>query len=698
MGNTLNTTAAGTVIVRATITNGTAIGINYTQDFNITVSAAPPVFVPVTNIIGVSTTATAGTTLTLFGTVTPSNATNQMILWSVNNAGTTGAFITGNTLNTTTPGSVVVTATIINGSAVGINYTQNFNITVNAPVITYTVTFDLNGGSHTGGGSLVQTVAAGGSAAEPSVTRSDYSFNGWDTSFTNVTSNITVTAQWTYTGGDTWQPWQPPVINAQQPSITNQPQGGTVTQGSAITLSVSAGITDTGTLTYQWFRNTTNRNTGGTAIAGATNATFTPPTDTVGTVYYYAVITNTNNNVNGSRTTTRTSNAVAVTVNVAPVIPTPAPEIEITKNGTTVNATLGADEVTFTFTANNITQRRDNTGIFTLEISDRYQIGINLPITALSTDGLEVVTDFGTVNISNSALQSIRRLTGNTLRLVVNKSSFQVMLLDADNKEVAYNDPANPLFISIPVTVVDDTVPNGYVALRRGATGNAVMPYSVYNDGMLTFQTATTGSFYINYNIRNFTDTQNHWALGNITFVAARGLFGGIGNDLFAPDDTMTRAMFAQVLANIERIDLSQYQTSRFTDVPVGAWYASAVEWAASVGIVNGVGDNRFDPEANITREQMAVMLMNYVRYKGYELPVREVAAFNDEAIIASWALDAVKTIQAAGIVSGRGNGMYEPQATATRAEVATIFTNFINAYVNHTVEIDGTQIAATNP
>jgi hypothetical protein len=153
---------------------------------------------------------------------------------------------------------------------------------------------------------------------------------------------------------------------------------------------------------------------------------------------------------------------------------------------------------------------------------------------------------------------------------------------------------------------------------------------------------------------------------------------------LFNPDGKMTRAMFAAVLANIEGVDLSAYTISRFTDVPIDAWYFKAVEWAADMGIVSGVGDNRFNPDAEITREQMAVMLANYVCYKRYILPQGQAAAFNDEADISSWALNSVRIIQAAGIIGGRPGNIFDPQGTATRAEVATIFTSYINVYIGH--------------
>jgi endo-1,4-beta-xylanase len=127
-GETLTTTATGTVTVRATIKNGTAAGTDYTQDFDITIGA----IVPVTGIIDVPESGTVGTALTLSGTVTPGNATNRDIVWPVKEPGDTGAGIDEEgTLTTTGPGTVTVTATIANGTAPGVDFTQPFTITIN---------------------------------------------------------------------------------------------------------------------------------------------------------------------------------------------------------------------------------------------------------------------------------------------------------------------------------------------------------------------------------------------------------------------------------------------------------------------------------------------------------------------------------------------------------------------------------------
>jgi formylglycine-generating enzyme required for sulfatase activity len=123
-GTTLTTSAAGTVVVTAAIADGTAVGIDYTQDLSIAI------IVPVTGITGVSANGTVGAGLPLSGTVEPANATNKAIVWTVKNTGRTGATISGDTLTTTAAGTVVVTASIANGTAIGTAYAQDFSIAI----------------------------------------------------------------------------------------------------------------------------------------------------------------------------------------------------------------------------------------------------------------------------------------------------------------------------------------------------------------------------------------------------------------------------------------------------------------------------------------------------------------------------------------------------------------------------------------
>jgi hypothetical protein len=128
VGDSLIASAVGPVSVQAVIANGTAVGVNYTQSVTIQVTA----LVPATDITGVPATTNAGASVALNGTVLPAEASNRNIIWSINNPGTTGASIAGNVLLTASAGTVSVLATIPNGTAVGLNYTKTFVITVSA--------------------------------------------------------------------------------------------------------------------------------------------------------------------------------------------------------------------------------------------------------------------------------------------------------------------------------------------------------------------------------------------------------------------------------------------------------------------------------------------------------------------------------------------------------------------------------------
>ena len=167
------------------------------------------------------------------------------------------------------------------------------------------------------------------------------------------------------------------------------------------------------------------------------------------------------------------------------------------------------------------------------------------------------------------------------------------------------------------------------------------------------------------------------WYYEYVMFAYAHILFRGTSDTAFSPDEPMTRAMFAMVLANLEGVNLAPYSTSRFSDVPYGEWYTAAVEWAADKGLVKGVGNGMFDPDSPITREQMALMLFNYIAYKNLAVQAGYVDTFADEYAISEWAFEAVKTVQYMGIVSGKPGNMFDPQGLATRAEVATIFMRF---------------------
>jgi hypothetical protein len=128
------------------------------------------------------------------------------------------------------------------------------------------------------------------------------------------------------------------------------------------------------------------------------------------------------------------------------------------------------------------------------------------------------------------------------------------------------------------------------------------------------------------------------------------------------------------------RQDLIRVYDGAFPDVPGGEYYRPYVEWSYLCGISAGTSPSAFSPDSDITREQMCVMFYNYARLMGKSLPNGEKTVFPDDSEISSGAKDAVYALQAAGVISGKDGGVFDPLGGATRAEVAQIYMNFVKA------------------
>ena len=184
-----------------------------------------------------------------------------------------------------------------------------------------------------------------------------------------------------------------------------------------------------------------------------------------------------------------------------------------------------------------------------------------------------------------------------------------------------------------------------------------------------------------------FTDTDKHWAKYSIDYVTSEGYFCGTSTTEFSPDMSMTRGMFVTVLSRMSGIDASVYSKQVFTDVKENEYYFSAVNWAYENKIVAGTGNGMFRPADLVTREQMSLMLGNFLDYMGKTPEVKnEIKKYADNAKISSWAYDAVYLMQGYGYLVGGSNNQFRPADNATRAECAAVFSrldgHFFGAYV----------------
>ncbi len=178
-----------------------------------------------------------------------------------------------------------------------------------------------------------------------------------------------------------------------------------------------------------------------------------------------------------------------------------------------------------------------------------------------------------------------------------------------------------------------------------------------------------------------FTDVSHSWADDGIQYCVTHQLMSGIGNDLFGPKLTTTRAQIVQILYNLEG-EPKVSGTTPFTDLTQD-WYQDAILWAYQTGVVAGTSSTTFEPDRPVTREQIAVILMEYVtrvlKLERTWTPA-DLSIFPDADSVSDWAKDAMADAVGLGLISGASNGgqtYLEPQGSATREQVATILMEF---------------------
>ena len=169
------------------------------------------------------------------------------------------------------------------------------------------------------------------------------------------------------------------------------------------------------------------------------------------------------------------------------------------------------------------------------------------------------------------------------------------------------------------------------------------------------------------------------WFYGDLVYVYENGLMDGVSETLFAPDGAVTRGMIVTILHRLEGGPVVDYLLP-FADVDEGAWYAEAVRWAASEGIVTGVSETAFAPGEPVTREQFAAILWRYAKYKGHDVSIGEstnILSYTDFAEISEYAIPAMQWACGEGIITGSGEGVLNPRGGATRAEAAAMLARF---------------------
>ena len=215
--------------------------------------------------------------------------------------------------------------------------------------------------------------------------------------------------------------------------------------------------------------------------------------------------------------------------------------------------------------------------------------------------------------------------------------------------------------VTIPANLVkNDTLTLTVRAVKDGCTDAGITTLKLTASG----DAVQTG----------FTDVKSgDWYYDAVHYVVDQGLFQGTGSgSTFSPEGKMSRAMFVTVMSRLEKAELTGDKTQVFSDVPADAWHFAYVNWGARTGLVNGTGNGRFSPDADISLESMLVVL-----YRAAGSPAGSSALPARLGTVDDWAKDAVAWAEAKGLFANVG-GTLTAAGSATRAQVAAILKNYV--------------------
>lgn len=343
----------------------------------------------------------------------------------------------------------------------------------------------------------------------------------------------------------------------------------------------------------------------------------------------------------------------------------------------TVPAIPGVDKSTlriladYLSTANGKGTLRFTTGVGSFTIHENMLEGID------GTKGKKAEISIGLID--NSGLSD-------AAKTAVGDRPLIRISLAIDGKQTDWNNPDAPVIVSIPYKPTADELanPEGIIVWYIDGSGRAVsVPDGHYDPvtGTVTFRTTHFSCFAVGFNKVSFSDVPaNAWYSMAVGYIAARGITADAGNGIFSPDAKLTRAEFLVMMMRAYGISPDANPADNFADAGSN-YFAGYLAAAKRLGVSEGIGNNMFAPDKEITRQEMFTML--YKALKTLEvLPVgksgKQLSAFSDAGQIASWAKDSMTLFVASGTVSGSCDRLY-PAGTTTRAEMAQVLFNLLS-------------------
>lgn len=521
------------------------------------------------------------------------------------------------------------------------------------------------------------------------------------------------------------------------PSISQQPQSTTVTEGSTAEFSITASDAQT----YQWQRKATDTGSEWEDISDATTASYTTAgTTTNMSGYQYRCV------VTGSGGVGVISSAATLTVETYTPPTTYTIRVDVTPagagsvsgggsytEGTSVTLTATANpgyrftswtsvgggtfansssaNTTFTMPSGDVTVTANFVQVYTVTVSstaggtataDKTTAAEGDTVTLTATpdsgyhfDGWNIVS--GTVTIQNN-------------QFTMPAGNVEIQAIFDRNSSGGSSDPTYSITLPSRVTGGELKLSRRYAEKGETVTLTAI-PDEGYELDTLTVTDSKgneidlthkggneytfkmpAGRVEIEVSFREievelpFTDVpEGAWYADAAAYVYEHGLMAGTSATTFAPDVTTSRAMIATILWRMAGSPVVNYAMD-YTDVAQNQWCSEAIRWATSEGVVTGYGNGQFGTNDPITREQFAVMLYRFAQEQGYDVSIGEntnILSYTDVADLSEYAISAMQWAVGAGIINGTGDGStLTPQGQATRAQAAVMLMRFCEEYV----------------
>ena len=331
---------------------------------------------------------------------------------------------------------------------------------------------------------------------------------------------------------------------------------------------------------------------------------------------------------------------------------------------------------------------------------------VTVPTTAITTIsnanvGLTFRMPGGTLAMNNSAARSVAfNAVGTNVSAALNTVSRATLPAVQQNAvalaETVYNINITSgghhirtfegtLTITLPYTG-----PLPVAVWRLGANGERIRADNISHNAAartVSFTTNQLSLFVLGQDVAShnpFADVpESAWFRNYALYVFSRSIMGATSENpmRFSPDMPLSRAMIVTILWRNEGSPNTAGLQNPFNDVPSGQWFSEAILWAANVGVVSGFPDGSFAPNNNVSRQDLALILMNYASFANISLPsTRPYQPFNDEAAIGSWAAPAVRRSFEAGIIGGLPGNVFNPSGPSSRAEAAAMLQRFLEA------------------